>query len=454
MKKLRTLTLMLAFTLFLLGGGIVVQAADDATIDEKVVGETVTNAGEDFIVDEISDLEDVNATEGTLDTSDAEEVDLSGIEVMKDEQEIIPGIKSIFGSDGRKLVTNTTQYPYSTSVFIKAEFPNLTKIGRYSIGSGQMIGDDSVLTAAHCLYKKEYGGWATKVTVYPGYNSSVAPFGKANAKKIYIPKEWTKTEPPAEDYGVIKLNKNIGRKTGTMGLTTNTSGAITISGYHGDKNGKLFTQTGSISKTTANSVYYKLDTTRGSSGSGVYNSKKQILAVNAYEYRDRSEDNYGTRITKEKLNNIYTWAFDNNLAVSKQKGINYELHVQSKGWMGNVANSTTSGTVGLGLRAEAMKISLSGMPYSGDIQYRSHVQGNGWQGWLKNGEISGTRGQSKRLEAFQVKLTGNMAKNYTVQYRAHVQNKGWQSWVKDGATAGTTGESLRIEAVQMRLVAK
>ncbi|MBC1359861.1 serine protease, partial [Listeria booriae] len=114
MKKLRTLTLMLAFTLFLLGGGIVVQAADDATIDEKVVGETVTNDGEDFIVDEISDLEDVNATEGTLDTSDAEEVDLSGIEVMKDEQEIIPGIKSIFGSDGRKLVTNTTQYPYST----------------------------------------------------------------------------------------------------------------------------------------------------------------------------------------------------------------------------------------------------------------------------------------------------------------------------------------------------
>lgn len=453
MKKLRMLALLLAFTLFLLGGGIVAQATETTT-DEKVVGETVTNDGEEFIVDEISDLEDVNATEGTLDTSDAQEVDLSGIEFVNDEQEVIPSVKSIFGADGRKLVTNTAQYPYSTSVFIEAEFPNLTKVGKHSIGSGQMIGDDSVLTAAHCLYRKEYGGWATKVTVRPGYNGSVAPFGAATAKKMYVLKEWVKKEPSSEDYAVIKLNKNIGQKTGTMGLTTNTSGAITISGYHGDKNGKLFTQTGNISKITSNKVYYKLDTTGGSSGSGVYNSKKQILAVNAYEYKDRSEDNYGPRITKEKLNNIYKWAFSNNLAVSKQKGINYELHVQSNGWMGNVANGTTAGTTGLGLRAEAMKISITGMPYSGDIQYRSHVQGIGWQGWLKNGEISGTRGQSKRLEAFQVKLTGNMAKNYSVQYRAHVQNKGWQGWVKDGATAGTTGQSLRIEAVQMRLVAK
>lgn len=55
MKKLRIFTLMLAFALFLLGGGIVAQAAEEAPIDEKIVGETVTNDGEEFIVDEISD---------------------------------------------------------------------------------------------------------------------------------------------------------------------------------------------------------------------------------------------------------------------------------------------------------------------------------------------------------------------------------------------------------------
>lgn len=109
----------------------------------------------------------------------------------------------------------------------------------------------------------------------------------------------------------------------------------------------MYTQTGNISQVTANNVFYRLDTTGGSSGSGVYNSKKQILAVNAYEYLNGTGDNFGTRITKEKLNNIYTWAFDNNLSVSKQKGINYELHVQSKGWMGNVANSMTSAQLAL-----------------------------------------------------------------------------------------------------------
>lgn len=73
--------------------------------------------------------------------------------------------------------------------------------------------------------------------------------------------------------------------------------------------------------------------------------------------------------------------------------------------MGNVANSMTSGTVGLGLRAEAMKISLSGMPYSGDIQYRSHVQGSGWQGWLKKWGNFWNSWTVKTSGSFQVKLT-------------------------------------------------
>ncbi len=38
------------------------------------------------------------------------------------------------------------------------EFPN----GKTYIGSGQLIGEDSVLTAAHCLYGKKDGGWAKK----------------------------------------------------------------------------------------------------------------------------------------------------------------------------------------------------------------------------------------------------------------------------------------------------
>ncbi|GKV62120.1 hypothetical protein LMRF06_1118 [Listeria monocytogenes] len=96
MKKLRIFTLMLAFALFLLGGGIVAQAAEEAPIDEKIVGETVTNDGEEFIVDEISDLEDVNSTTGTLDTSDEVEVDLSGLTIENEEAVLTPGLKNDF----------------------------------------------------------------------------------------------------------------------------------------------------------------------------------------------------------------------------------------------------------------------------------------------------------------------------------------------------------------------
>lgn len=133
-----------------------------------------------------------------------------------------------------------------------------------------------------------------------------------------------------------------------------------------------------------------------------------------------------------------------------QPSVTYQTHVQDNGWMPQVADGQTSGTTGLSLRVEAIKIDLNNAPADANIKYSVHVQNNGWMNTVMNDAAAGTTARSLRMEAIRITLE-NMA-GYTVEYRVHVQDIGWMDWVSNGQTAGTTARSLRLEAIQIRLV--
>ena len=132
----------------------------------------------------------------------------------------------------------------------------------------------------------------------------------------------------------------------------------------------------------------------------------------------------------------------------------YSAHVQNIGWQDEVYNGETIGTVGQGLRMEALKLDLYKPLYSGEVTYSAHVQNIGWQDWKKDGEISGTVGEKLQMEAVKIKLTGEMADHYDIYYRAQVEELGWLDWVKDGKEAGTTGKGYRMESLEIKLVPK
>ena len=132
----------------------------------------------------------------------------------------------------------------------------------------------------------------------------------------------------------------------------------------------------------------------------------------------------------------------------------YSAHVQNIGWQDEVYNGETIGTVGQGLRMEALKLDLYKPLYSGEVTYSAHVQNIGWQDWKKDGEISGTVGEKLQMEAVKIKLTGEMADHYDIYYRAQVEELGWLEWVKDGKEAGTTGKGYRLESLEIKLVPK
>ena len=126
----------------------------------------------------------------------------------------------------------------------------------------------------------------------------------------------------------------------------------------------------------------------------------------------------------------------------------YSTHVQSKGWIAEVSDGKSSGTVGEAKRLESIKIEVKTDADLG-ISYSTHVQSKGWIDPVADGKESGTTGQSKRLEAIKIELTGADKDKYNVWYRVHAQSYGWLGWAKNGEAAGTAGQSKRLEAIEI-----
>jgi uncharacterized protein YjdB len=133
---------------------------------------------------------------------------------------------------------------------------------------------------------------------------------------------------------------------------------------------------------------------------------------------------------------------------------NYRTHVQNVGWQDWKSAGATSGTSGLGLRLEAIEITVNDLGYDLGVNYQTHVQNVGWQDPKVDGETSGTSGQSLRLEAIRINLTGSSANLFDIYYRVHAQNLGWLDWAQNGNSAGTAGLSYRLEAIEIVIVNK
>lgn len=124
--------------------------------------------------------------------------------------------------------------------------------------------------------------------------------------------------------------------------------------------------------------------------------------------------------------------------------ISYDVHVQNKGWLYNIAEGETGGTTGQSLRMEAIVIHTD-LP----IKYRVHIQNIGWQDWKLPGEVAGTTGQGLRLEGIEIRKQDGCTEDFQIYYRLHVMNIGWYAWAQLSEVTGTTGESRRAEAIQI-----
>jgi hypothetical protein len=156
----------------------------------------------------------------------------------------------------------------------------------------------------------------------------------------------------------------------------------------------------------------------------------------------------------------------------------YKAHVKKlwpwvtgqDGWLEEVCNGQTAGTVGEHRRLEAYTAHLTGTVAPGTrIEYCGHIEDDGWthhwddHAWTQEGNVCGTTGSGKRMEAIAVRFVV-APPCCSVTYRVHMRHKpildlfnqdrangGWSGWLSDGDVAGTTGENRRIEAIEMKV---
>jgi glutamyl endopeptidase len=225
--------------------------------------------------------------------------------------------QKVFGADNRVRITPTNYFPARAQCRLVMTY----KDNSVFVGSGTMVGYKYVLTAGHVVYNHDHGGWAKSIAVYPGQDGGSIPYS-AYATKLRSVTGWTSSEDSDYDYALITLNKNLGNSTGWFGLasfsdsTLDSTGTAYITGYPAEKAwGTQWQHWGPLTDNDSTMVYYRIDTTGGQSGSGVYrfyNNSRYVFAVHTgwswhFDWFSSGEYNHGTRITSSRYYLIQGW---------------------------------------------------------------------------------------------------------------------------------------------------
>ncbi|VOW25237.1 V8-like Glu-specific endopeptidase [Streptococcus pneumoniae] len=195
----------------------------------------------------------------------------------------------IIGKNDLVKVKNTLQYPYSTSAYVESEFRGV-KNGKDVTyrGSANFIKDNVLITAAHNIYKHEFGKDAEELYVTPARTPNSVPFGRIKVKEVRYLKEFrnlNSKDAREYDLALLILEEPIGAKLGTLGLPTSqknlTGITVTITGYpsYNFKIHQMYTDKKQVLSDDGMFLDYQVDTLEGSSRSTVYDASNRVVGV-------------------------------------------------------------------------------------------------------------------------------------------------------------------------------
>lgn len=180
-------------------------------------------------------------------------------------------------------------------------------------GSANFIKDNVLITAAHNIYRHEFGKDAEELYVTPARTPNSVPFGRIKVKEARYLKEFRNTDPDeltTYDLAVLILEEPIGAQLGTLGLPNNIENlkgiGATITGYPAiSEDEQMYTGFKNILKDTGDFLFYQIDTKGGASGSAVYDYNNRVVGVHTNGSK-AEQMNYAVKLNEKALSFIYS----------------------------------------------------------------------------------------------------------------------------------------------------
>lgn len=222
-------------------------------------------------------------------------------------------LEVVIGADDRIKITSTAARPWSGICQLNITARN----GQRFIGTGWLIAPRTVITAGHCVYIHNAGGWVREVEVSPGRNGATRPFGAVKSGRVSSTPQWVASRDRNHDYGCIILPRAPKSATGALPFCFNyaarseaqiRSRALNLSGYPGDKGGITQWFHARMAKAVSNFVItYDIDTAGGQSGSPVWHFQNNIRTAVGIHTNGSPLGNSATRITPTVAARLNTW---------------------------------------------------------------------------------------------------------------------------------------------------
>ena len=218
----------------------------------------------------------------------------------------------VIGPDNRVRINPTTTFPWRAICSLKITARN----GQRFIGTGWLIAPRTVITAGHCVYMHNAGGWASSIEVIPALNDASRPYGSASSSHLRSTTSWVNSRDRNFDYACIILpaNARLGDTTGYFGFAVRNdsflmNAALNLSGYPGDKaNGnQQWFMAQRPSSVNSKVITYQIDTFGGQSGAPVWvleNGNRYGVGIHT---NGANSGNSATRIDQSVYNNLLAW---------------------------------------------------------------------------------------------------------------------------------------------------
>jgi V8-like Glu-specific endopeptidase len=228
-------------------------------------------------------------------------------------------VSAIIPPDDRIKISPTNEFPWRTICKLYITFPN----GSHFVASGAIIGrDDGVgfhcLTAGHCVYRPEFGGWAEKVEVVPALDNDYTPFYSAWSTLIRADSGWVDQAMPEHDWACVTLDRKIGNFTGWMDRYTTDDlnwykRVLFAAGYPTDVDFGLSLYYSSDSCLLADEYFlnYNLDAVDGQDGMPIWimeGNSRRIVGIHIGD--DGNGVNRGVRLNAQNFQLIHRWIHD------------------------------------------------------------------------------------------------------------------------------------------------